>query len=59
MTDVALKEYLEGQIEALRRELSVQRESDQRLQRRDFALKSVRFMRDFRVQKQRRRIMRR
>jgi len=30
VTDVALKEYLEGQIEALRRELSVQRESDQR-----------------------------
>jgi len=30
VTDVALKEYLEGQIEALRRELAVQREADHR-----------------------------
>jgi hypothetical protein len=30
VTDVALKEYLEGLIEALRREIELQRESDQR-----------------------------
>src|SRR5438094_1072824 len=30
VTDVALKEYLEERIEALRREFAVQRESDQR-----------------------------
>ena len=30
MTDVALKEYLEERIEAVRREFQVQRESDQR-----------------------------
>ena len=30
MTDVALKEYLEERIDALRRELAVQRDADQR-----------------------------
>jgi hypothetical protein len=30
VTDVALKEYLEGLIEALRREIQLQREGDQR-----------------------------